>query len=273
MFIRNLSHTGRYFQAEGDPGPGAPDPKPPVKAPAKAPEAPVVPPVDDSLALALQAQIAELQSKLTGFGDATPQEITELRSLRAKAEQDAAAAAAAARKAEEDKLREAGDFETLKARMAEEHQREIEAVRGQSTDLNQSVAELRAQIEDMALSTAFASSPFVQDQTVVGPNKARSIYGAHFDVIDGTVVGYDAPRGAAKRVALVDGKGVFLPFEQAIQRLVESDPDRDRMLKAQQKPGPGNTPNPGVRPQSQEPKVHGVSRLALAMPALLANKR
>jgi hypothetical protein len=246
----------------------APEPEPKPKPKPKAKTEPASEPQDDP-SQALRSQVAELEARLKGYGDATPEEIKQLREIRAKAEQERKDAEAAARKAEEERLRKEGDFETLKSRMADEHQKELEAVRGQSGQLNDTVAALTRKIEDMALSTAFASSRFVQEDTVIGPDKARRIYGAHFDVVDGAVVGYDAPRGEAKRVALVDGRGAPLPFDEAIKRLVDSDPDRDRLLRAQQKPGPGATPSPGVRATTPAPELRGAARLAKSLPLLM----
>jgi hypothetical protein len=250
----------------------APDETPPAKPESKAKpksEPKPEPKSEADPSEALRGHVAELERRLKSFGDATPDEIKELREIRAKAEAERKAAETAARKAEEERLRKEGDFETLKQRMADEHQKELEAVRGQSSQLDQTVAALTSQIEQMALSTAFASSRFVQEDTIIGPDKARRIYGAHFDVVDGTVVGYDAPRGATKRVALVDGKGVFLPFDEAIKRLVDGDPDRDRLLKAQQKPGTGAAPSRGVTVTTPAPEVRGAARLARTLPTLM----
>jgi hypothetical protein len=252
--------------ADAAPAAEAADPRPKPKAKPRV-EAEAEP--RDDMSVALRNQVAELEARLKGYGDATPDEVKQLREIRAKAEQERKEAEFAARKAEEERLRKEGDFETLKARMAEEHQKEVEAVRGQSTQLNDTVSALTRQIEDMALSTAFASSRFVQEDTIIGADKARRIYGEHFDVVDGAVVGYDAPRGSNKRVALVDGRGAPLPFDEAIKRLVDTDPDRDRLLRAQQKPGPGAMPSPGVRATTPTPEVRGAARLARTLPLLM----
>ncbi|MCY1309996.1 hypothetical protein D9M70_601460 [compost metagenome] len=72
------------------------------------------------------------------------------------------------------------------------------------------------------------------------PSKARVIYGQHFDLVDGKVVGYDKPRGAANRTALVDSLGEPVQFEEALRKIVEADPDKDHLLKAKVKPGAGS---------------------------------
>lgn len=273
----DLMRWGVVFAPEDGTGtPPAPEPEPIKDAtPEPAPRKKAVsPPADPAPAPdpteSLKAQIDALKSQLANFGDATPDEIKQLRELRAQAEKERKEAEAAAREAERERLRKEGDFETLRQRMAEEHQRELEAARSKSGELDQTVSALTRQIENMALGTAFASSRFVQEETIIGPDKARRIYGAHFDVVDGKVIGYDAPRGEAKRVALVDARGEPLAFDEAIKRLVESDPDRDRLLKAQQKPGPGAMPSPGVRPAPPpEPEVRGQARLAKTLGPLL----
>lgn len=267
--MADMMRYGVVFSPDGDPAPtGDPAPKPAPKSEPK-PE-PKSEPKDDGVAEALRAQLADMSGKLRAFGDATPDEIRELRELRAKAEEERQTAAAAARKAEEEQLRKQGDFETLKARMAEEHQKELEAARSKFGEMDQTVATLNRRIEAMALTSAFSGSTFIQNETIIGADKALRIYGDHFDVVDGAVVGYDAPRGATKRVPLVDGKGTPLVFDEAIKRLVDVDPDRDRLLKAQQRPGPGAAPSPGVRPAAPaQPELRGAARIAKALPAFL----
>lgn len=276
-FMADLMRYGVAFAPDSDPAPAGdtpsdpePAPKPKAKPEPKPEPRPEPKSADDDAAAVLRAQIDALKSQLSSFGDATPEEIRQLRELRAQAEKERKEAEAAAREAERERLRKEGDFETLRQRMAEEHQRELEAARSRSTELDQAVTQLNRQIENMALGTAFASSRFVQEETIIGADKARRIYGAHFDVVDGQVVGFDAPRGEAKRVALVDARGQPLPFDEAIKRLVETDPDRDRLLKAQQKPGPGTQPSPGARPTpTAQPELRGAARIAKALPNLL----
>lgn len=273
--MADLMRYGVVFAPDSDPAPAGdpppdPQPAPKPKSDPKPEPKPEPKPADNGAAEALRAQIDALKSQLAGFGDATPDEIKQLRELRAQAEKERKEAEAAAREAEKERLRKEGDFETLRQRMAEEHQRELEAARSRSTELDHAVTALNRQIENMALGTAFASSRFVQEEMIIGADKARRIYGAHFDVVDGQVVGYDAPRGSDKRVALVDGRGQPLVFDEAIKRLIEGDPDRDRLLKAQQKPGPGTQPSPGVRPApAAQPEPRGAARIARALPNLL----
>jgi len=174
-----------------------------------------------------------------------------------------------AQKAEEEKLRAAGDFDSLKKRMAEEHQREIAKVLADKTAATSELDKLKATIAELTVGAAFAQSAFLKDETVLTPSKARRVYEDHFDIEDGQVVAYDNPRGSATRTPLVDARGLPLPFDEAMRRIVEADPDRDHLLRAKSKPGAGVTNNPNL-PQNAgrgNTDAVGVDRIAAALAA------
>ncbi len=55
------------------------------------------------------------------------------------------------------------------------------------------------------------------------------------------MVGYDKPRGAQNRTALVDQYGNAIAFDHAMRKIVEADPEKDHLLRSKVKPGAGSS--------------------------------
>lgn len=161
------------------------------------------------------------------------------------------------RQEEERKALEAkGDWDRLKVRMAEEHGREVQGLKDQLAEVQKRVGEQVAVIDRLTLGHAFDASKLIAEELIVTPSKARVIYGDHFEVQEGRIVAFDKPKGETSRTPLVDGRGMPLSFEEALRRIVDADPDKDRMIKSKAKPGaksgtnesgsPGNAPLKGL---------------------------
>ena len=202
-------------------------------------------------------QIKELNDKLKSFEGIDPVKVREL----LKAQDDAAAAA---KKAEEDKLAAAGDFERLKAMMVEAHQKELADVKAAAEANRSALESALSQIQDLTVGQSFSQSEFVSKELVLTPAKARVVYGNHFDIEDGKVVAYDKPKGTADRTKLVDGQGQALAFEAALKKLVESDPDKDALIKSKLAAGAGSKTD-NAKPDTKRFEATGVSRIAQAL--------
>jgi hypothetical protein len=171
--------------------------------------------------------------------------------------------------AEEAQLAAKGEWETLKARMIEEHTNANKTKDTTIQTLSTENASLKSQIEELTVGQSFAQSEFIKEDTVYTPAKARKVFGEHFDVVDGAVVGFDKPRGAAGRTPLVDQYGNNMPFEAAMAKLVEMDPDKDSILKSKVKQGAGST-SKSKTVERQEPKsMDAVSKIGAGLGALL----
>jgi hypothetical protein len=145
------------------------------------------------------------------------------------------------KKSEEAALEAKGDYERLKQRMAEEHNKEVKTLKEQVAALQTEVGKAQGLIGDLSVGAQFGQSRFVADNLVLTPAKARVIYGDYFDLDEnGKVVGYDKPRKASDRTALVDSSGNPVAFDEALRRIVEADPEKDYLLKSQTKPGAGS---------------------------------
>lgn len=170
--------------------------------------------------------------------------------------------------AEEKALAAAGDWERLKARMAEEHGKEITTLQQQLAEANAKVLNTVGTINDLSVGTQFSQSKFIAEELTLTPAKARVIYGDHFDVEDGKVVGYDKPKGAQNRTAMVDQYGNPVSFEEALKKIIEADPEKDELLKSKVKPGAGSeSKKPG---STSKPEVHndGISKIASGLKGL-----
>jgi hypothetical protein len=133
------------------------------------------------------------------------------------------------------------NFEAEKVQMLEQHTTKL----GESkVDSQQTIDDLTAKlkksdglISGLTVNNAFGNSQFVTDKIVPSSSKVQKLYGDYFDVVNGKMNGYDKPHGSEERQLLVDEAGKALTFEKALIKIVESDPDKDSILRAPIKPG------------------------------------
>jgi hypothetical protein len=167
------------------------------------------------------------------------------------------------------------DWATLKAEMEErfesERQQIIEQNRTgyeqkinehqtEAQKLQQQLEQSNALIEELTVGNEFGQSQFIAKHLAPSTAKIRKLYGEHFEVEDGKVVAYDKPRGAEKRHPLINGDGKPLNFDLALQKIVDSDPDKDTILKATQQSGSDSGSN-NRNGQAAESDLRGVARI------------
>jgi len=179
-----------------------------------------------ALQAANEAKVA-LEAKLKAFDGL---DATEIRAL-----------AEAKRVADEASLVAKGDWERLKTQMADTHGKEKATLVTQLEAANTAKSALVSQIAELTVGNAFGTSKFVTEALTLTPNKARVIYGGHFEFKDGVVTGFDKPAGASDRTPLVDASGNALAFDDAMTKIVEADSDRDQLLKSRSKSGSGGS--------------------------------
>ncbi len=209
-----------------------------------------------------EAQVNELKTKLAQFEGINLDEVTALLNER--------------RAAEERRLAEQGNWDALKAQMAEQNAAAIKAVRDELEAERASKQSLLKQLEETSIGSAFAGSAFIQNELVLTPAKTRVVYGQHFDVVDGQVVAFDKPRGADGRTMLVDGYGEPLGFDEALRRLVEADPERDELVRSRIKPGAGSgtdKPTGDKKAGQKNENLHGIERINAGLASLLTSKK
>lgn len=187
---------------------------------------------------ALGDQNAELNKKLQQFDGINVEEVRKL--LEAKKAQD------------EDAALKRGEFDRLKSQMVDEHNKALTSVKTESekviTELTQKLGAATNQIVDLTIGRAFGDSQFVLKDLTMTPAKARVVFGPHFELQDGRVVGFDKPAGAQNRTMLVDGSGDPLPFDKALAKIVDADADRDQLLRSKMKGGSGSNTVSGAKP-------------------------
>lgn len=172
------------------------------------------------------------------------------------------------RSAEEQALEKKGDYERLKARMAEEHGKEVTTLKAQLEALQGEKSKLASTINDLTVGTQFGQSQFISGELTLTPAKARVIYGDFFDVEDGKIVGYDKPRGSAGRTALVDQYGTAVAFDAALRKIVEADPEKDHLLKSKVKAGAGSDSKKASGEPAKEASGDSMSKIAAGLKGL-----
>lgn len=171
--------------------------------------------------------------------------------------------------AETKALEAKGDYERLKQRMAEEHAKEVASLKGVIESMTGERSKLSSTINDLTVGTQFSQSQFIAGELTLTPAKARVIYGDYFDVEDGKTIGYDKPRGAVGRTALVDQYGNAVGFDAALRKIVEADPEKDHLLKSKVKPGAGSeSKKPAGELGKNEPAPDSVSKIAAGLKGL-----
>ena len=172
------------------------------------------------------------------------------------------------------KLEEKGQWDSLKKQMVEEFGKEKVTLSTQVAERDTELSALKGLVGDLTVGNAFASSTFIKEDMTMPVNKARALYGNHFEFKDGSVVAYDKPAGSSDRNVLVDSKGDPLSFEYAIKKIIDSDPDRDLLLKSKVKPGAGSkTSNKSSAPDQRLDKPSGMDMIAAAISKGALNKK
>lgn len=209
-----------------------------------------------------KAKTKELEDKLKAFEGIDPEMFKTLKAAADKAEADRVAA-------EKTAAEKSGDFDRLKKMMADEHQKQLDKVTAENAATKSTLDGALKVINDLTVGSAFSNSSFITNELVLTSGIAKTVFSDHFDVEDGRVVAFDKPRGATNRTKMVDGSGNSIGFEDAMKKLVEANPDRDKMLRSKLKDGTGSkTDNTnGNNKTNTDGKLKGVDRIAAALAA------
>jgi len=182
-----------------------------------------------------EANLAKLQKQFDGI------DVEEYRKIK----QDQTEAEAAATKAEEQRMLDRGDFDKVKAQMVELHTVALTEAEEAKQALEKELSDARKSIEELTVGVDFSSSKFISEETVFTPSKARRLYGDHFEIEGGKVIGYDKPRGDETRSPIVDAVGTPVGFDAAMKRIIQMDPEADDIMRASIKPGGNGAPSRG----------------------------
>lgn len=171
--------------------------------------------------------------------------------------------------AETKALEAKGEWERLKARMADEHGKQTSSLQEQITALQAQLGSKESVINDLSIGTSFAQSQFIANELTLTPSKARVVYSNHFDLVDGKIVGYDKPKGEASRTPLIDALGNPIAFESALRKIIDADPDKDALLKSKVRVGAGSdsTSSAKVKVKSAA-ETTGIDKIASGLKGL-----
>lgn len=202
-----------------------------------------------------QAEAAAAKKALEAYEGIDPAKVKEL--IRKEVEAEKAAAEAK------------GDFDRVKQMMADEHAKEKKTLQEQIEALTKDLSTKASVIDELTIGNSFGNSNFIKESLVLSSEKTRQLYGSHFEMKDGKLVGYDKPASAANRTMLVNSAGDPLPFEEALERIVSNDPDKKSVMRSKAKPGGGsqtqnNTPAKDDNKGGND-TLYGRTRLANAL--------
>jgi chemotaxis protein histidine kinase CheA len=215
---------------------------------------------------AANEELEALRAKVKEFDGIDAAQARENAKKVADAEKAAKEAAAAAKKAEKERAQAENNVEALRKIQQEEHDAAIAAVVAERDAARQEAQTVASQLTRVRTENAFNGSKFINDETILTGAKAQRLFGDYVEVEDGQVVVYDAPAGEAKRAKIMDSKGNPLPFNDAIKKVIEADPDKDSLLKSKTKPGAGTKTVDGK--SQEQAKGDRLSRLSQGLAKL-----
>lgn len=178
------------------------------------------------------------------------------------------------RTSEEKALEAKGDWERLKARMQEENNKKLTEAATAAEQLKAELEKSQKQINELTIGSKFGQSKFIGEDLTLTPTKARALYGSHFDYVDGKVVGYDKPRGEADRTMFVDNMGNPVDFDDAMKKIVDSDPEKEYLYKSKMAAGAGSdTKTTTKTPEKKAVALDPTSKIAAALAAQKTAKK
>lgn len=160
-----------------------------------------------------------------------------------------------------------GEFDQVKKQMVDKHQSEMAQEAAKLAESAAKLDSLQTTIENLTVGNSFSASAFLASDTVLTGSKARKLYGDHFDVVEGEVVGFDKPRGAKGRAPLVDGSGANLGFEAALKFVINADPEKEMLLRAKGAPGAGSDAGKRAVEKAKKPTGSPTDRMAAILRA------
>lgn len=175
------------------------------------------------------AELKKLQEAMQSFGEVTPEEVQNLLSEK--------------RQAEEKKKQEEEGIEAWKNGFIADFNEKLESTKKElseeNADLKRRLKERDQEDAEMQISKAFVNNRYARQSLDISPEKAERLWGDHVELDeDNELVWYDKPSGSKNRKALVDStSGRPLSSAKALEKIVLADPDGDRFIKSDTKPG------------------------------------
>lgn len=196
-------------------------------------------------------QLAQVKAQLSQFDGINLEEVKALLAERSESANK--------------QLEAKGEWDRLKANLLEQHTTEKGTLEEQIKALKAELNGKDDSIHGLTIGSAFSASKFIADELTLTPNKAQIIYNSHFEYQDGKIVGYDKPKGSAERTQLIGSNGEPLLFDQALAKIIESDSDKDHLIRSKVKPGANSDSTDDGKNKTNKKEVNGISRIAGAL--------
>ena len=118
----------------------------------------------------------------------------------------------------------------MKAEITKVYQQQLD-------EANSKTQQLETQLYDEMIGGRFGGSKFISEKMAIPTEFVRSYFGQNFKIEEGKVVAYD---GQGNKVFSRTKPGELASFDEALESLVESHPQKDYILKASGNSGGGS---------------------------------
>lgn len=148
---------------------------------------------------------------------------------------------AAQEKAEEERQKKAGEFEAIKKSLIDKHAAELETERKARIALEQSYTQEKIEAAFLGASDWFGGE---SAKTIMTGDMAYAYLGKHVSYEDVEVAGKSIKAVVVRDLEgniILDGKGNPARFAEAIGELIQSLPNKDRILRGSGKTGSGSS--------------------------------
>lgn len=184
-------------------------------------------------AVRLKKELEELKGRLP-----TDEERAKLKELET-----------AAAKAEEDRLKKAGEFDNWRRQIEDKHAKELEAEREMARNADGARKQIDQELDETLIGREFADATSLfgpAGRTVLMPDIAQSYFSRNVSVE--AVANLNGP-GNKRRVIVKDQNGTVIldsktgkpaDFEKAMGELIDAHPRKDQMLRGSGKVGAGS---------------------------------
>lgn len=174
----------------------------------------------------------ELKENLDKFGNATPDDLTALRTtIDELGGPDGIA-----------KLKQKGtvDVEVIKKSIADAYDTKIKSISDayeqKLIDSNTAITNLTARERQLLIGNGFATSKFLNEKTILPSDVSEAYFGKHFAIEEGKVVAYLGENKIYSR----ERPGEPASMDEALEAIVDQYPMKDRILKASGQSGSGS---------------------------------
>ena len=190
---------------------------------------------NDKQMQALTSQLAEVKSSLAEAEKAKSEIASKYDGIDPEKAKEAMEAMA---KAEKGALERKGEYDKA-LKMQEESFTDLIAKKDKVIDaLEQKMSTLESKMKTVSVERSFSNSSFINEDVALSPNRMMQLWGDHFEVTeDGSMRAYNEPVSSRTKILLLNDHGKPASFDEALEKIISSQPDSSLFLKSKLKPG------------------------------------